>query len=126
MRVRIPAALLSGALTLTTATQPPVVSVTVTVLNRSDKDRDVSLTPADFRVLEDGVEQPVMSVSTGPAPVSIAVVLDTSDGMAGIGLELAQRSVEHLVAQLAPDDEVAFVTYERGITVAVPWTTRDK
>lgn len=125
MRV-VTAALLAGALTLTAATQPPVVSVTVTVLNRSDKDRAVRLTPGDFRVLEDGIEQPVTSVSAGPAPVNIAVVLDTSDGMAGIGLELAQRSVEHLVAQLAPDDEVAFVTYERGITVAVPWTTRDK
>ena len=126
MRVVIAAALLAGALTSTAATQPPVVAVTVTVPNRSDKDRAVSLTPGDFRVLEDGVEQPVMSVSAGPGPVSIAVVLDTSDGMAGIGLELAQRSVEHLVAQLTPDDEIAFVTYDRGITVAVPWTVRDK
>ena len=56
----------------------------------------------------------------------IAVVLDTSDGMAGIGLELAQRSVEHLVAQLAPNDEIAFVSYERGSTVAGPWTARDE
>ena len=47
-------------------------------------------------------------------------MLDTSDGMAGIGLELAQRSVEHLVAQLAPNDEIAFVSYERGSTVAGP------
>jgi hypothetical protein len=53
-------------------------------------------------------------------------VRDTSDRMAGLRLELAHRSVEHLVASLGPDDEVALVTYERGITIAVPWTEPGK
>ena len=122
MRVGIAAALLAGALTLTAATQPPVVSVTVTVLDRSDKDRAVSLTPGDFRILEDGVEQPVMSVNTGPAPVSIAVVLDTSDRMAGTSPGVGPPIGRASRRQLGPDDEVALVTYERGITIAVPWT----
>lgn len=112
-----------GALaTLTSAAQPLTVSVMVSVTNRSGTERVRGLTATDFRVFEDGVEQEVASVAEGPGPVSVAVVLDTSDGMAGRRMEMAQRSVESLVAGLAPEDEVALVTHEHGISVAVPWT----
>ena len=125
MRVAIAVVLVAAAVTSVGTMQAPAVSLSVSVFNRSGA-RVPGLTAADFQVFEDGIEQQAASISAGPGPVSVAVVLDTSDGMAGLGLELAQRSVEHLVAQLAPDDEVAFISYERGITVAVPWTVRDK
>ena len=125
MRVLFGGAMLAALAISPSNAELPVVSVSVSIANRSG-DGVRGLTAAEFRVLEDGVEQLVTSVNHGPAPLSIAVVLDTSDGMAGIGLELAQRSVEHLVAQLAPNDEIAFVSYERGSTVAGPWTARDE
>ena len=75
-------------------------------------------------MFEDGAEQQVASVSEGRAPISVAIVLDSSDSMAGLRLQLAQQSVERVVAALAPEDEIALVTYERGVTVALPWTDR--
>jgi VWFA-related protein len=125
VRLLILAVLLAAQVTAGDA-RPPVASVAVSVVNRSGNERVRGLKAADFRVFEDRVEQPVAFISEGPGPVSVAVVLDTSDGMAGLGLELAEGSVHHLVTRLAPDDQIALVTYERGITVAVPWTDAAK
>lgn len=85
--------------------------------------RITGLSAADFTVFEDGREATVASVSGGPGPVSIAVVLDSTDNMTGLPQQLAQQAVERMFAQFAPDDELAVVIYEEGkVAFALSWT----
>ena len=98
------------------------VSVSVTVSHRNGDAPVTGLTAADFRVFEDGREQVVTSATVEPAAMSIAIVVDSSDSMAGFRQQLAQQVVEQLVASLTADDEVAVLSYDGRITVPVPWT----
>ena len=86
--------------------------------------RVVGLTAADFKVFEDGREATVASVSAGPGPVSIAVVLDSADSMTGVPQQLAQQAVERMFAQFAAEDELALVIFEEGkVAFALSWTS---
>lgn len=85
--------------------------------------RVAGLTAEDFRVLENGREATVASVGAGPGPISIAVVLDSSDTMTGLPRELARKTVERMFAQFAQEDELAVVLYEEGkVAFALSWT----
>ena len=102
--------------------QPPAVSIPVSVTT-SGNAFVPGLTAADFRLLEDGVEQRIESAEAGPGPVSVVIVVDTRDSTAGIGQELAQRSIERMVAALNPDDEIAVISAMGKTFVAVPWSS---
>lgn len=54
------------------------------------------------------------------APVSLAIVLDTSGSMTGEKIEEAKRSAIRLVRDMHPDDEVAFVRYSDGSELVQP------
>ncbi|AUX40019.1 uncharacterized protein SOCE26_014140 [Sorangium cellulosum] len=54
------------------------------------------------------------------APLSIAIVLDTSGSMAGEKLDQAKRSAIQLVRDLRDDDEIAFVRYSSDSEVLQP------
>lgn len=54
------------------------------------------------------------------APLSLAVVLDTSGSMAGQKMDDAKRSVLRLVADMRDDDEIAIVRYSDGAEVLQP------
>jgi Ca-activated chloride channel family protein len=61
---------------------------------------------AELRVRADETE------AVERAPLSIAIVLDTSGSMDGDKLAEARRSVIRMLDQMRPDDEVAFVRYD--------------
>lgn len=54
------------------------------------------------------------------APLSLAVVLDTSGSMSGTKMEEARRSVRKLLEGMRPDDEVAFIRYSDRAEVIQP------
>lgn len=103
---------------------PPIDYARVLVsVSDGSGNRAAGLTAADFRVLEDEREATVASVGAGPGPVSVAVVLDSSDTMTGLPQQLARQAVERLFAQFAPEDELAVVLYEEGkVAFALSWT----
>jgi Ca-activated chloride channel family protein len=63
---------------------------------------------ADVRLLAD--RDPAATV-TVRAPISLAVVLDTSGSMSGEKIEDAKRSVLRLLGDMRDDDEIALVRY---------------
>ncbi|MBX3188810.1 MAG: VWA domain-containing protein [Labilithrix sp.] len=62
---------------------------------------------ADVRVVADAKSRGVAR-----APISLAVVLDTSGSMSGEKIEDAKRSVLELLSNMRDDDEIALVRYD--------------
>ena len=54
------------------------------------------------------------------APLSIAVVLDTSGSMGGEKIEQAKQAVVRLIRDLRDDDERAFLRYSTDSEIAQP------
>ena len=54
------------------------------------------------------------------APLSIAVVLDTSGSMDGAKIEQAKQAVVRLIRDLRDDDEIAFVRYSTDSELVQP------
>lgn len=64
---------------------------------------------AELRLVADAPEGERAKVR---APISLAVVLDTSGSMSGEKIEEAKRSVLRLVSDMRDDDEIALVRYD--------------
>ncbi len=78
----------------------------------------------DFRVFEDGAEQPIAHFDASTEPASIVLVIDTSPS---IFRELAQMKVaaRALATSLSPADEVAVVAFAKGTHLLLPFS-RDR
>ena len=99
-----------------------LVTVPVTVTAREESWRVGGLGPSDFRILEDGVLQELSLVSHEPRALSICILLDSSPSMASTRQRFAIRTVDTLLASLAPDDEATMVFFASKPRVAFPWT----
>jgi VWFA-related protein len=99
-----------------------LVTVPVTVTAREEAWRVGELGPSDFRILEDGVPQELALVSHEPRPLSICILLDSSPSMASTRQRFAMRTVDTLLASLAPEDEATMVFFASKSRVAFPWT----
>ncbi len=85
-----------------------LVVVPVTVKNRQgqlvgDLQRD------EFRVLEDGVEQKIVSFTADPFPLSAVVLIDND--LSQKSADQVQKSLTAIAAGFGPADEAALVTY---------------
>jgi VWFA-related protein len=107
---------LGAAQQLASPQTPPLRSATelvkldVSVLDRSGKFA-AGLTAHDFRVLDDGSEQPVAFFSPVQSPAQILVMLETSPAVYLIRNEHIAAAYA-LLNGLAPDDQVALATYD--------------
>lgn len=125
MRVATVVALLLVA-TFAAAQQPAPghVSVTVTVTSLDRNEYIAGLTPADFRVSENGDRQDVTTVTRERVPISLAVVIDSSETMLpGMRRQLASEAVDKVVAAMAPEDEITVLLLSRTIEQKLPWTS---
>lgn len=108
--------LLRGAQKSASVQTPPLRSATdlvkldTSVLDQSGK-FVAGLTVRDFRVLDNGIEQPVVFFSPVQTPAQILVMLETSPAVYLIQNEHI-ASAYALVDALAPDDQVALATYD--------------
>src|SRR5947209_2231870 len=85
-----------------------LVLVPVTVTDRHGK-LITGLDESRFRILEDGVPQPIASFSTDELPVSIGLVLDVSGSMKP-KLAAAREFVRALLSATSAPDEALFLT----------------
>jgi VWFA-related protein len=99
-----------------------IIGVTVTVHDRDG--RLVKELPREaFEVFEDGEAQAVTQFTSERVPVSLGILLDTSDSMFGRRIEDARQAVERFAADLLnPADEVAIVAFNHQPHVVVGWT----
>jgi VWFA-related protein len=69
-----------------------------------------SLTPSDFRVYENGVQQRVSFLSRDEMPLSVVFLFDLTDSVRPVLKPLARGALEAL-QHLKPEDEVAVMVY---------------
>ena len=97
-----------------------LVLVAATVLDRTDHPVR-GLTRADFRLFDDKVEQTIASFGEQDAPLSLAMVFDTSGSMLD-KLPIMRGSLAALLADSNPEDEFSLVRFADRAQTAVRWT----
>jgi Ca-activated chloride channel homolog len=84
------------------------------------------LTRDDFQVLEDGVPRTIVDFrSTDQAPISIALLLDTSSSMRDANQKQASAVTEALLRALGSQDEAALFTFDKNLRQETPFTNDD-
>jgi VWFA-related protein len=100
------------------------VIVPVTVKGR-DGNTVLDLGRKDFRILEDDIEQQIVTFSNDPIPLSVILLVD--DDMARRPAEMVDRSLGAVVGGLAPEDEMGVVLFSQyPRTVAELGSNTDK
>jgi VWFA-related protein len=98
------------------------VNVTVTVVDAGNR-LITGLTKDDFRVYEDGQEQPITQFTDARVPVSLGVLLDVSDSMFGQPIVDARGSFDRFVGDLLqPEDEAFVAAFNHAPRVVALWT----
>ena len=110
--------------------QPPpkfkagVSVVPVTAVVRDSSGRLVrDLTRDDFQVLEDRVARPIVDFrSTDQAPISMALLLDTSGSMRDDNQQQATAVIAALLAAMGAQDEASLFTFDKTLRQDTPFT----
>jgi Ca-activated chloride channel family protein len=78
----------------------------------------------DFTIYEDGQRQEITHFSSDRVPVSLGVVLDTSDSMDGEKIQAAKAALNRFLYDLlAPEDEIFLYTFDDDPRLIQGWTT---
>jgi len=80
------------------------------------------LTARDFALTDNGTAQEVQSVTLERLPLSVTMVLDTSQSVAGERLQHLVQAGDGLTAALHADDRAALVTFSHAVDLRVPMT----
>jgi VWFA-related protein len=80
------------------------------------------LTARDFALTDNGTAQEVQSVTLEQLPLSVTMVLDTSQSVAGERLQYLVQAGAGLIAALRPEDRAAVVTFSHAVDLRVPMT----
>jgi VWFA-related protein len=86
-----------------------LVMVDAVVRDRTGRPMD-NLRQEDFRIFEDGTEQPITSFSRDKSPLAVALVLDQSGSVSFVIRQL-QRAAYQTLSQLKPGDQVALFAF---------------
>lgn len=79
------------------------------------------LTRKDFRVFEDGREQPLSDLSLRRVPVDVALLVDASSSVAD-SFEDFRRAAEQFASRLAPEDRFCLVKFDDRVELLLDWT----
>lgn len=81
------------------------------------------LGPEDFRVEEDGVEQEIAYFAKeNELPLTLALVIDTSDSVRPVFEEEKQTAVSFLETTLRPQDIALVIAFDRSVTLFQDFT----
>ena len=80
-----------------------------------------TLTRTDFRVFEEGREQPLSDLALRQVPVDVVLMIDTSSSVAR-NIEDFQRAVEGFAQRLAPDDRISLIKFDDRVELLQDWT----
>ena len=97
-------------------TRVEAVPVTVTVTDSAGR-IITGLTRDDFEIFEDNIREPITQFTADRVPVSLGVVVDSSDSMRGQAIADARGAIDQFVGQLLDGDDEAFV----GLFNHAPW-----
>ena len=75
----------------------------------------------DFRVFEDGREQPLSDLRLRRVPVDVLLMIDSSSSVAN-NFEDFRRAAEEFAARLAPDDRVSLMKFDDRVELLQDWT----
>ena len=105
-----------------------VAVVPVTAVVRDSGGRLVrGLTREDFQVLEDGVPTAIVDFrSTEQAPISIALLLDTSSSMRDANEKQAGAVISAMLTAMSGSDEAALFTFDKTLRQETPFTRDDQ
>ena len=98
-----------------------LVSVDVSVTHGTTPVK--GLKAENFQLTDNGIPQDVQSVSLDSRPISVMLVLDTSDSVAGDELAHLIDAGRQIVRALRPDDRAALITFSEQVMVNVPLTS---
>jgi VWFA-related protein len=101
-------------------TTTEIVKIDVSVLDRQGK-FVAGITQDRFRILDNGIEQPVVFFAPIEAPAQVLVMLETSPAVYLIHAEHLTAAYA-LLDGLAVDDEVALVSYSQSPQAILPFT----
>ncbi len=96
------------------------VTLPVTVRNQANALVN-DLTRKDFRVFEDGVEQPLSDLSLRKIPVDVALIVDASSSVAN-NLDDFRVAAEGFAAHLASDDRISLIQFDDRVVMLQDWT----
>ena len=101
-----------------------VVTVPVTVTVTDANGRLITgLSQDDFEIYENGRAQQVTYFTSERAPVSLGVLLDTSDSMRGEPIVSARAAVDRFfMVLLDPEDEAFVALFNHEASLAAAWT----
>ena len=81
------------------------------------------LTGQDFHIFEDNVLQDISHFSDQPEPISLSLLIDTSNSMESQNkLGLAQQAANGFVARLGPKDVAQIVDFDSQTKILMPFT----
>ncbi len=75
----------------------------------------------DFRVFEDGREQPLSDLALRQVPVDVVLMIDTSSSVATY-LDDFTRAVEEFAQKLGPEDRLCLVKFDDRVELVQDWT----
>ena len=99
-----------------------MVLVDVQVLNGKTRQPVASLTPEDFSVYEDGVQQRIVALQRDQLPLSVVFLFDLTDSVQPVLQSLSDGALEAL-RHLKPEDEVAVMVYAASAKLLQDFTT---
>src|SRR5947209_482759 len=79
------------------------------------------LTRKDFRVFEDGREQPLSDLSLRQVPVDVALLVDASSSVAE-SFEDFRRAAEQFATRLGTDDRFCLIKFDDRVELLLDWT----
>ncbi len=80
-----------------------------------------NLTRTDFRIFEDGVQQPLSDLSLRQVPVDVALIVDASSSVAD-NLEDFRVAAGGFATHLAADDRVSLIQFDDRVVLLQDWT----
>ncbi len=75
----------------------------------------------DFRVYEDGREQPLSELSLRRVPVDVALLVDSSSSVAA-SFEDFRRAAEEFAARLEAEDRISLIKFDDRVELLLDWT----
>ena len=80
------------------------------------------LNRGDFTVVDDGLEQELVTFERGDVPLAALLLVDSSDSMRGERLALALAGVRSFVGSMAALDEAMLLLFADGVVHQAPFT----
>jgi Ca-activated chloride channel family protein len=102
--------------------------IELTSINATVRDADgrlvSGLSREDFEIFEDGDAQTITQFTSERVPISLGVLIDTSDSMFGRRIKDARVAVERFLFDLLdPDDEYFVMTFNHRPHLVTSWTS---